>query len=96
MMVFESNSQKFFKYDNNTLIWILLPIVFGLLMVSPFKFYALKKSEQKYNSAFTTIILVIFVTCAIIWLITGYPAIPFAFILYILMSFFYYNYILKR
>ncbi|MBK7093662.1 MAG: CDP-diacylglycerol--serine O-phosphatidyltransferase [Saprospiraceae bacterium] len=95
MMVFESNSQKLFNYHHNTLIWILLPIVFGLLMVSPFKFYALKKSEQKYNSAFKTIILTTFGVCGIIWLITGYPAIPFAFVLYILMSFFYYNYIVK-
>ena len=95
MMVFESHSQKLFNYNDNTFIWISLPIIFGLLMVSPLKFYALKKSEQKYNSAFTFLILTIFGAAGVIWLTTGYPAIPFAFIIYIFMSLFYYQYILK-
>jgi hypothetical protein len=64
-------------------------------MVSPLKFYALKKSEQKYNSAFTFLILTIFGAAGILWLTTGYPAIPFAFIIYIFMSLLYYQYILK-
>ncbi|MGE5356019.1 MAG: CDP-diacylglycerol--serine O-phosphatidyltransferase [Deltaproteobacteria bacterium] len=95
MMVYESQAQKFFDYDNYVFLWISLPVIFGLLMVSPLKFYALKKSDQKFNFTIKTSIIFIFAISGIIWLSTDFPSIPFAFILYILISIFYYNFLLK-
>ena len=60
MMVYESQAQKFFDYNNYVFLWISLPVIFGLLMVSPLKFYALKKSDQKFNFTIKTSIIFIF------------------------------------
>ena len=94
MVVFESHSPKLFQFENNQFLWLLLPVAFSFLMVSPFKFYALKKSEQKYNSVLTLIIVSTFVLSGLIWIITGFPAIVFAFIIYIFVSFIYYKFII--
>jgi CDP-diacylglycerol--serine O-phosphatidyltransferase len=96
MMVFESHSMKLLDYNENIAIWLLLPVIAGLLMVAPFKFYALKRSDQKYNSILTVLIVAIFVLSGIIWIFTGYPSIPAAFVIYIFISLVYYKYIVKE
>ncbi len=90
-MILESHTKSFFDFNNNIAIWIALPIIFGLLMVSPVKFFAMKKSENKYFKIMSVMTISIFLICGAIWIITGLPAIPAAFIIYILFSLIFYN-----
>ncbi|MEZ4907069.1 MAG: CDP-diacylglycerol--serine O-phosphatidyltransferase [Saprospiraceae bacterium] len=94
-MVLESVDQKYINYSENTTIWFLLPIIFSYLMVSKIKFYALKKSDSKYNNAIKFTIVGIFLVSAIIWLTTGFPTIPIAIVLYMFISILYYELILR-
>lgn len=92
-LILESHTKSFLNFNNNTTIWIALPIIFGLLMVSPIKFFALKKSDNKYFKIMSVLNIAVFLICSAIWLITGFPAIPAALILYILFSIIFYNFL---
>lgn len=92
-LILESHTKSFLNFNNNTAIWIALPIIFGLLMVSPIKFFALKKSDNKYFKIMSVLNIAVFLICSAIWLITGFPAIPAALILYILFSIIFYNFL---
>lgn len=92
-LILESHTKSFLNFNNNTTIWIALPIIFGLLMVSPIKFFALKKSDNKYFKIMFALTIAVFLICSAIWLITGFPAIPAALILYILFSIIFYNFL---
>lgn len=92
-LILESHTKSFLNFNNNTTIWIALPIIFGLLMVSPIKFFALKKSDNKYFKIMSVLNIAVFLICSATWLITGFPAIPAALILYILFSIIFYNFL---
>jgi CDP-diacylglycerol---serine O-phosphatidyltransferase len=95
-MILESHTKSFFDYNNNEVIWLALPVLFGLLMVSPIKFFAMKKSENKYFKIMSVLTISVFLICCVIWLTTGLPVIPGAFILYILFSIIFYNILIKE
>ena len=90
-LIWESSSEKYLDFTENTIFWQILPIIISFLMVSNIKFYALKKSNFKYDQFIKYFIIIIFTVAGIIWILTGFPSIPIAFIIYILASMIYYK-----
>jgi len=85
-LVFEQYSKTAIDFDQYQSIWLVLPVIFALLMISPFCFIAVKKDKTGKISMLQISISIIFLLAVILWLITLIPFIPLAFVLYILLS----------
>lgn len=96
MLVYESHAQRLIDFNQYQYIWLILPVISGLLMVSPVKFIALKNTKDRYNSKAIMLLLAIFLLCGIIWIITALPMIPLAFTFYIIISLIYYTAIIRE
>ncbi len=86
-LVYEQYAKTFIDFNKTPYIWIALPVIFAFLMVSPIPFLAMKRGKDKRKKIIQMVIGLIFILSVILWLITGMPFIPLAFILYIFISF---------
>ncbi len=89
-LAYEAYNKSLIDFSSYTFIWLILPIVFSLLMVSNFTFFSIKKSHTKKKKVLKTIFTAIFFIGLYIAIATGYPAIPIGIILYIGASLFLY------
>lgn len=87
-LVFEKHADTILNYDENIIIWLALPLIFAFLMVSPFHFISLKKSNSRKKKILLIVFTVLFVTSLILWAITKMPFVPLAIIIYIISSIF--------
>ncbi|HHB52764.1 MAG TPA: CDP-diacylglycerol--serine O-phosphatidyltransferase [Saprospiraceae bacterium] len=85
-LVYEQYSKTIIDFNQTPFIWMALPVIFALLMVSPLPFLAMKKGNDRRKKIIQTLTGIIFILSVILWLITGMPFIPLAFILYIFIS----------
>ena len=85
-LVFEQYSKTIIDFNQTPYIWMALPVIFAFLMVSPLPFLAMKKGNDKRKKNLQTATGIIFILSVILWLITGMPFIPMAFIIYIFIS----------
>lgn len=95
MLVFESQAQKLIDFGHFQALWLLVPVILGLLMVSPFRFFAFKSSDRKYSRQLSVLLLSIFLISGIAWVFTALPFIPLAFVLYVFISLIYFRAIIR-
>ncbi len=88
---YEAYSKSMVDFSSNTFIWLALPVVFSLLMVSNFTFFSIKKSNTKSKKVLLTIFTTLFFVSIPLTIITGYPAIPIGILLYILTTIIIYS-----
>ncbi len=88
-LVYEQYSKSFLDFNQMQYIWLSLPVIFAFLMISPFHFLAMKKGENKRKKTLQIITAIIFIISIIMWLTTGMPFLPAAFIIYIFISLFF-------
>ncbi len=85
-LVYEQYAKTIIDYNQTPYIWMALPVIFALLMVSPLPFLAMKRDEDKRKKIIQMTAGIIFILSVILWVITGMPFIPLAFIIYIFIS----------
>lgn len=85
-LVFETHANTILNYNENIIIWLVLPLIFAFLMVSPFHFISLKKSNSRKKKILLIVFTIMFFTSLILWAITKMPFVPLAIIIYIVSS----------
>ena len=78
------NIQWFNSIFNNQIIILILPLIFGLLMVSNIKMFSFKRFKE---GAKNNIIQILFIVCIIVlFLVIKWFTVPLAIILYVIIS----------
>ena len=85
-LVFEKHANTVLNYDENIIIWLILPLIFAYFMISPFRFISLKKSNSRKKKILLIVFTIMFVTSLILWAITEMPFVPLAILIYIVTS----------
>ena len=85
-LVYEVYAKTTFDFEQNKILWQLLPLVFAFLMISNIPFFSMKKSQNNKNKIIQTIIIFVFAISFILWIMTKMPFIPLAVIIYIFIS----------
>lgn len=85
-LVYEQYSKRLINFNDFPYLWLILPLIFAFLMVSPLHFIAMKRTDDKRKKNIQIVIATIFILSILLWVITGLPAIPFAFVIYIIVS----------
>ncbi len=89
-LVYEKHANTVLDFTHNQYIWIVLPIIFAFLMVSPFNFLANKKvKNNKKIKLLQAIVILIMIIALVLWVITQLPFLPLAFVIYIIISLFF-------